>query len=101
MEAFIERFHSLPLANQVELILLVPLAPNCPPYILAAFAQDGSQSMETVSRRLTIATTEMERRGALVVGWAADGASAHFKLMRQLHALSPGAPVIKIPACPR
>jgi hypothetical protein len=100
VEAFIERFHSLPLANQVELILLVPLAPNCPPYILAAFAQDGSQSMETVSRRLAIATTEMERRGALVIGWAADGASAHFKLMRQLHALSPGAPVIKIPGVP-
>lgn len=62
LEAFMERFHAHPLANQVELVLLVPLAPRCPPYILAAFAQEGSQSAETVSRRLNIARDEMERR---------------------------------------
>ena len=100
LEAFMERFHSHPLANQVELILLVPLAPRCPPYILAAFAQSGSQSAETVSRRLSIARDEMERRGALIVGWAADGASAHFKLMRQLRQHTPGQPSIVVSGVP-
>jgi hypothetical protein len=100
LEAFMERFHAHPLANQVELVLLVPLAPRCPPYILAAFAQEGSQSAETVLRRLSIARDEMERRGALIIGWAADGASGHFKLMRQLHAPAPGAPAIDIVGVP-
>lgn len=100
LEEFMQRFHSHPLANQVEVYLLVPLAPCYPPYILAAFAQSGSQSTETISRRLVIAREEMERRGALIIGWAADGASSHFKLMRQLRSASPGAPTITIAGIP-
>jgi hypothetical protein len=42
----------------------------------------------------------MERRGALIIGWAADGASAHFKLMRQLRQIIPGSPFIEIPGVP-
>ena len=99
LEDFLHRFHSYKLATQVEIVLLVPLKPRCPPYIVAAFAQSGSQTMETVQRRLAIAQEQMERRGALIIGWAADGASAHFKLMRQSFEVSPGSPVIEF-ACP-
>ena len=100
LDAFLQRFHALKLATQVEVVLLVPLAPRCPPYILAAFAQSGSQTAETVARRLNTARDEMERRGALIIGWAADGASSNFKLMRQLRQLDPGAPSIEIPGVP-
>jgi hypothetical protein len=100
LDGFLQRFHSLKLATQVEIVLLVPLAPRCPPYILAAFAQSGLQTAETVARRLVIAREEMEQRGALIVGWAADGASSNFKLMRQLRQLAPGAPSIEIPRVP-
>lgn len=91
LQAFLERFKDKKLATQVEIYLLVPLAPRVPPYILAAFGQSGSQSADTVQHRLAIARTEMEKRGALILGWAADGASAHYKLMRQLRSLVPGA----------
>lgn len=100
LDGFLQRFHALKLATQVEIVLLVPLAPRCPPYILAAFAQSGSQTAEIIARRLVIAREEMERRGALIVGWAADGASSNFKLMRQLRQLTPGAPSIEIPRVP-
>lgn len=100
LDEFRKRFHSMELANQVELIILAPLAARCPPYILAAFAQSGSQSAETISQRLTIARDEMERRGALIIGWAADGASAHFKLMRQMRQLTPGTPKVKLCGIP-
>jgi len=100
LDGFLHRFHSLKLATQVEVVLLVPLAPRCPPYVLAVFAQSGSQTSETVARRLLIAREEMERRGALIIGWAADGASSHFKLMRQLRQPSAAAPIIEIPTVP-
>lgn len=91
LRAFLERLMDKKLATQAEVYLLVPLAPRVPPYVLGTFAQSGSQSAETVQRRLAIARTEMEKRGALILAWAADGASAHFKLMRQLRSLAPGA----------
>lgn len=91
---FLKRFHSFKLATQVEIVLLAPLKPRLPPYILGVFAQSGSQTAETVERRLRIAREEMEQRGALIMGWAADGASAHFKLMRQMRQIAPGAPTI-------
>ena len=100
LEEFLQRFHSFKLATQVEILLLIPLAPHYPPYILAAFAQSGSQKMETIERRMAIARDEMERRGALILGPAADGASGNFALMRKLRQLVPGAPSIDIPSVP-
>lgn len=91
---FLLRFHSFKLATQVEIVLLAPLKPRLPPYLLGVFAQAGSQTSETIERRLCIAREEMEQRGALIMGWAADGASAHFKLMRQMRQIAPGAPTI-------
>lgn len=100
LEEFLRRFHSFKLATQVEILLLVPLAPHYPPYILAAFAQSGSQKMETIERRMAIAREEMERRGALILGPAADGASGNFALMRKLRQLLPSAPSIDILSVP-
>lgn len=100
LEEFLCRFHSFKLATQVEILLLVPLAPRCPPYILAAFAQSGSQKADTIERRMAIAQEEMERRGALILGPAADGASGNFALMRKLRQVVPGAPSINIPNVP-
>ncbi len=97
---FLKRFHDYKLATQVEIYLLVPLAARIPPYVVGAFAQSGSQTMETITRRLGIVRVEMEKRGALILTWAADGATAQFKLMRQLRSLPPGAPFIEIPNVP-
>lgn len=97
---FLVRHGDKQLATQVEVYLLVPLVPRMPPYILGVFAQSGSQTAETVQRRLTIAREEVEKHGSLVVGWAADGASAHFKIMRDLRSGTPGAPSVAIPNVP-
>lgn len=79
---FLHRIRSYQLATQVEIVLLVPLSANCPPYLLAAFAQSNPQTAETIEQRMLTARTELERRGALIVGIAADGASGNFKLMQ-------------------
>ncbi len=100
LEAFLQRFQECKLATQVEIYMLVPLTPHTPPYILAAFAQSGPQSGETAQQRLRTVQTEMERRGALILTWAADGASAHYKVMRQLSTVAPGASAINIPNVP-
>lgn len=84
LEEFLERHRDKNLATQVEVYLLVPLTPRIPPYVLGAFAQSGSQTAETIRRRLDIARSYVEKSGMLVLAWAADGASAHVKLMRQL-----------------
>jgi hypothetical protein len=100
LDAYLARFHGQKLATQVEIYLLVPLAARIPPYILAVFAQAGSQTMEAIKQRLTIAQREMESRGALIIGWAADGATSHFKLMRERRTVSADAPSACIPAIP-
>jgi hypothetical protein len=87
VSAFLDRFDAKKLATQVEVYLLVPLAPRVPPFILGAFAQSGTQAADTIKRRLDIARAEVERRGGLVLAWAADGATTHVKLMRSLRAL--------------
>lgn len=86
VSTFLDRFDAKKLATQVEIYLLVPLAPRVPPFILGAFAQSGTQVADTVKRRLDIARAEVERRGGLVLAWAADGATTHVNLMRSLRA---------------
>ena len=98
LENFLHRNMDKNLATQVEVYLLVPLAPRIPPYVLGAFAQSGSQTAETVQQRLAVARAGIERHGSLVLGWAADGASAHRKLMRQLS--MPNTTVITIANMP-
>ncbi len=100
LEAFLKRISSLQLATQVEIVLLVPLEPRRPPFLLAAFAQSGPQTMETLKQRMHIARSEMEKRGAFIVGVAADGATGNFKLMRQMRQPLPGAPTIAIAGVP-
>src|SRR6185312_15800608 len=101
VRSFMDRFKAKKLATQVEIVLLAPLAMRVPPFVLGAFAQSGSQTADTIKRRLDVARAEVEQRGGLVVGWAADGASAHFKLMRLLRALpAPGTPIIEIALVP-
>lgn len=98
LEEFLLRHKDKNLATQVEVYLLVPLAPRIPPYVLGAFAQAGPQTAETVQQRLALARAGVEKHGSLVLGWAADGASAHSKLMRQLS--TPSATVISIENLP-
>lgn len=94
LEEFLQRHSDKNLATQVEVYLLVPLAPRIPPYVLGAFAQSGSQTAERIRRRLDIARYYVEKAGMLVLAWAADGASAHVKLMRQLNI--PGSTAISL-----
>jgi hypothetical protein len=97
LRAFLDRMEGRKLASQVEIVLLVPLVAGLAPYVLGAFAQAGPPTKETVRRRLQIARDEMEKRGAFIVAWAADAASAHYKLMRELRAApAPGAPAIEL-----
>ncbi len=100
LTAFLQRISKLQLATQVEILLLVPLEPRCPPFLLAAFAQSAPQTMETLKQRMLIARTEIERRGAFIVGVAADGASGNFKLLRQMRQTVAGAPTIAIAGVP-
>ena len=94
LDAFLIRIRSYQLATQVEIMLLVPLSPNCPPYLLAAFAQSHPQTADTLARRMLTAREELERRGALVVGVAADGASGNFKLLHTLRQRVTATPFI-------
>jgi hypothetical protein len=96
LDEFLAQHLKLPLATQVELVILVPLAPNTPPYIVAAFAQAAPPSKETLQMRLTIAREEMKKRGALIVNWSADGASGHVKYMKELNTPKEGEPIIAI-----
>lgn len=94
LDNFLLRIRSYQLATQVEVVLLVPLSPNCPPYLLAAFAQSHPQTAETIEHRMLIARAEMERRGALIVGVAADGASGNLKLLRSMRQRTTTTPFV-------
>ncbi len=100
LPAFLQYISKLQLATQVEILLLVPLEPRCPPFLLAAFAQSAPQTIETLKQRMLIARTEMERRGAFIVGVAADGASGNFKLLRQMRQPVAGGPTVAITGVP-
>jgi hypothetical protein len=84
LTVFLERIRAFNLATQLEVVLLVPLAPHMPAFLLGVFAQSSGQTTKTIECRMRTARSEMEKRGAFVVGVAADGASCNESLMRSM-----------------
>lgn len=73
------------LATQVELVLLCALAPGFPAYTLAAFPQTAAPPALGVKQQVEVAIREIEKHGAICMGYAADGASAQLSYMKEVH----------------
>lgn len=80
----LEHHHRHLLATQVELVMLCALAPGYPAYVLAMFPQTAGPPADGVKLRIEIAQQEIEKRGGLVLGYAADGASAQLACMKEM-----------------
>jgi hypothetical protein len=82
-DIFRHHHHHL-LATQVELVMLCALAPGFPAYVLAMFPQTAGPPADGVKLRIETARSEIEKRGGLVLGYAADGASAQLAYMKEI-----------------
>lgn len=80
----LQHHHRHQLATQVEVVLLCALAPGFPAYALASFPQMAGPTAFGVKQRVEIATREIEKRGGLVLGYAADGAAAQLAYMKEM-----------------
>ncbi len=77
------------MATQVDVMLLNPLDPRYPSFVLAIFPQNGPVDNEVVSMRWSIATDLLERQGLAVLSYGGDGDPAQLKAMKDRLANSP------------
>jgi hypothetical protein len=72
------------LATQVELVMVCPLAPGYPAMAIGAFPQRAAPPAPGVRRRVELVSEALEQRGAVVLGYSADGASAQLSTMMDM-----------------
>jgi hypothetical protein len=70
------------LGTQVEMVLACPLAPGVPSFTLGMFPQRAAPDAPGVQQRIDVARREIERRGGIVLLYAADGASSQMSAMK-------------------
>src|SRR6185312_3621628 len=75
------------LATQVEVVMVCPLAPGYPAMAVGAFPQLAAPTAAGARRRVVIVKEELEARGAMVLGYSADGASAQLSAMMDMWTL--------------
>lgn len=71
------------LATQVDVILVGPLHPKAPRYVLAMFAQTSGGDAEVLKNRWAIVENELHRLGLHVVCIGVDGGGANASAQRK------------------
>lgn len=77
LEALDELVKHYGFASEVDILVLAPLDPSIPPYLLALFPQQHLSTADVYLQRWAIAARELERYGAYIISHGVDGAAPH------------------------
>lgn len=69
------------LCTQADVLLLCPLLPNFPSFVLAVFPQRATPVREVIAKRWSIATDLCEKYGMFVISRCSDGAPSQLAAM--------------------
>lgn len=71
------------LANNVDVVLLNPLDPRIPSFVLGVFPRAQRVTADVIRQMWAVAVDELDSRGLYVVAIGADGDSAHLSAMKK------------------
>ncbi len=78
-------FLRYPIATQVDTILVNPIDPRFPSFVLAIFAQKGPVQKTTHQQRWSTVIYQLQQHGLYVISNGADGDAAHMNAMLENH----------------
>lgn len=79
LEELIELVKRVGYAEEVDVLMLCPLDPSKPAYVLAVFPQQHIMPAEVYLLRWAVAERELETHGAFVISHGVDGAAPHLR----------------------
>jgi hypothetical protein len=82
VEELQELINSVGLASEVDVLLLCPLNPILPAFVLAVFPQLHQPDANVYLARWTTAEYHLQQRGLFIVSHAADGAAPHLRAQK-------------------
>ena len=71
------------LANNIDVVLLNPLDPRIPSFVLGVFPRAARVTADVIQQMWAVAVDELDARGLYVVATGADGDSAHLSAMKK------------------